>query len=82
MAQQLLFYTCTPQLLQEQSGRVRKAFRLNILDISEGTDRARLLCTVDDVCGNKNQARQLEQLLYRNQVAPMHIVDVLENWLP
>ena len=82
MARPRLFYECTEQFLQEKSGRTRKAYRLNVLDISAGADRARLLCTVSDVCGSESQARQLEDLLYRNQVAPKHIVDVLENWLP
>jgi len=82
MARPKLFYKCTEQLLQERGGRIRKAYRLSVLDISAGTDRARLLCTVNDVCGSESQARQLENLLYRNQVAPQHIVDVLENWLP
>jgi len=82
MARPKLFYKCTEQLLRDGSGRIRKAYRLNVLDISEGTNRARLLCAVNDVCGSESQARQLETLLYRNQVSPVHIVDVLENWLP
>ncbi|MCL2494347.1 MAG: DUF6514 family protein [Oscillospiraceae bacterium] len=82
MARAKLFYTCTPQVLHDIGGGFRKAFRLNVLDISQGTDRARLLCTVNDVCGSAGQARQLESLLYRNQVSPNHIIDVLENWLP
>ena len=82
MARQKLFYHCTEQFLQEQSGRIRRTYKLNVLDISAGTDQARLLCTVDDVCGSESQARLLENLLYRNQVAPKHIVDVIENWLP
>jgi len=82
MARPKLFYKCTEQFLQERSGRIRKAYRLNVLDISEGANRARLLCTVSDVCSSASQARQLEDLLYRNQVSPKHIIDVLENWLP
>ena len=80
--QQKLRYVCTAQWLQDNNGPLRKAYRLNVLDISAGTDQARLLCTVDDVCGSLSQARRLEELLYRNQVAPKHIIDVLENWLP
>jgi len=82
MARPKLYYTCTPQLLQDSDGKLRKAFRLSVLDISEGTDRAWLLCTVNDVCGSKSRARQLEALLYRNQVSPKHLIDVLEDWLP
>jgi len=82
MALPKLHYKCTEQLLQDSNGRTREAFQLNVLDISEGTNRARLLCTVNDVCGSENRARQLEELLHRNQVAPKHIIDVLENWLP
>ena len=82
MARPKMYYKCTEQLLQERGNRTRKAYRLNVLDVSEGGNRARLLCTVNDVCSSESQARQLEALLYRNQVAPKHILDVLENWLP
>ena len=82
MAKPKLYYKCTEQLLQDRGGRTRTAYRLNVLDASEGGKLARLVCTVNDVCTNESQARQLEELLFRNQVAPKHIVDVLENWLP
>ena len=81
MARPKLYYKCTEQLIRDGSGG-RRSYRLNVLDISEGTNRARLLCAVNDVCGSERQARQLEALLTRNQVSPVHIIDVLENWLP
>jgi len=72
-------YICTAQWLQDEEERPRKAWRLNVLDT--GGRRPRLLCAVNDVCGSESSARQLEALLYRNQVAPVHILDVLEDWL-
>jgi len=80
LGQQQLRYICTVQWLQDRNGRPRKAYRLNVLDISGG--QPRLLCAVNDVCVSESRARQLEALLTRNQVSPRHIIDVLENWLP
>jgi len=77
--EQKLRYTCTAQWLKE-NGTPRKAYRLHVVDA--GGAEPRLLCAVDDVCGDESRAGQLEALLNRNQVSPRHIVDVLEDWLP
>jgi len=76
---QELRYTCTAQWVQE-NGTPRKAYRLDVLEA--GGAAPRLLCAVDDVCGDEGRAGQLEALLRRNQVSPKHIIDVLEDWLP
>jgi len=75
-----LRYICTAQWLQEQNATPRKAYRLNVLDISGR--KPRLLRAVNDVCASEGRARQLEALLLRNQVSPRHVIDVLEDWLP
>ena len=82
MARPKLYYKCTQQLLRDSGGKTRKAYRLNVLEAGEEGGEARLLCAVNDVCGSESRARQLEELLDRNQVAPVHIIDVLEDWLP
>jgi len=80
MARPKLDYRCTEQLLRDGSGGTRRAYKLHVLDMSG--DRPRLLCAVSDICGSESRARQLEALLCRNQVSPVHIINVLEDWLP
>ena len=36
---------------------------------------------VDDICGSEQKARALEHIFRRNQVALVHVKDVLEDWL-
>ena len=75
--QQKLRFSCTAQWLEDEDGRPRKAYRLDVL----AGAKPRVLCAVEDICGSEDQARQLEALLTRNQVSPKHVIDVLEDWL-
>ena len=75
-AQQELQYSCTAQWLPDEDGGIRKAWCLNVTDAN-----GLLLRAVDDVCGSESRAGALEALLTRNQVSPVHILDVLEDWL-
>ena len=74
-----LQYVCTEQIVREDDGRQRKAYRFNVLDVKGR--QPKLICAVDDVCSSADEARELEGLFRRNRVAPVHILDVLEDWL-
>jgi len=69
-------YICSEQKIQDEEGGPRAAYRLAVLD-----DAGMALLSVGDVCGSERRARELEDLFRRNQVAPVHVLDVLEDWL-
>ena len=71
-----LDYICSKQQIQDETGEPRTAYRFQVLD-AEGA----VLLAVDDICGGEAQARALEELFRRNQVAPVHVMDVLEDFL-
>ena len=71
-----LDYICTKQQVQDETGELRTAYRFQVLDAGGA-----VLLTVDDICGSEAQARSLEQLFRRNQVALVHVMDVLEDFL-
>jgi len=71
-----LDYICTKQEVQDETGEPRTAYCFQVLD-SNGA----VLLAVDDVCGSEERARALEALFRRNQVAPVHVMDVLEDFL-
>ena len=71
-----LGYTCTKQEIQDETGGLRAAYRFQVLD-AEGA----VLLAVDDICGSEERARSLEALFRRNQVALIHVMDVLEDFL-
>jgi hypothetical protein len=77
--QQKLHYVCTAQIVEDENGRPRKAYRFNVLDLSG--ERPRVVAIVNDICSNDEEAHELEQLFRRNQVSANHIMDVLEDWV-
>ena len=76
--QQALRYLCTEQMVPDERGGQRRAYRFQVFDEASGE----LLCAVDDVCTRESDARALEELFRRNRVAFVHVMDVLEDWLP
>lgn len=68
-------YTCTEQTIPDEEGGTRTGYRFTV------TEQGRALLCVDDVCGSEHRARELERLFRRNQVSPVHVLDVLEDWL-
>ncbi|MDR3314489.1 MAG: DUF6514 family protein [Oscillospiraceae bacterium] len=76
---QQLVYACTAQWIDVGRGRKRKGYRFNVIDT--GGEAPRLLCIVNDICSTEADARELEQLFRRNDVALCHVVDVLEDWV-
>ena len=71
-----LDYICTRQQVQDETGKSRNAYRFQVMD-AEGRE----LLAVDDICGSEAQAHALEALFRRNQVALVHVMDVLEDFL-
>ena len=76
-AQYELQFICTPQLLLDEDGTFRKAFKFNVIDANSG----RVVCSVNDICSREQDARDLEELFRRNRISPAHILDVLEDWV-
>ena len=76
-AQNELRFTCTPQLLLDEDGTFRRAFKFNAID----TDTGKVVYSVNDICSREQDARELEELFRRNRVSPRHIIDVLEDWV-
>ena len=73
-----LSYICSAQTVcDEEDNNMRTAWRFQVLDAA-----GRLLRAVDDICSREEDARALEDLFRRNQVALVHVMDVLEDWLP
>ena len=73
-----LHYACTERTyLDTDTGALRRAYRFEV----SNADTGKLLCVVDDICSSKKDARALEKLFRRNQVAPVHVMDVLKDWL-
>lgn len=77
--QHTLEYICTPQVVREDDGHLRKAYRFHVLET--GGKEPKLVCAVNDVCAHEEEARELEGLFRRNQISPAHILDVLEDWI-
>ena len=71
-----LDYSCSKQQIQDETGELRTAYRFRVLD-AEGA----VLLAVEDICGSEAQAHALEELFRRNQVALVHVMDVLEDFL-
>jgi hypothetical protein len=74
-----LVYACSAQWVRDEDGRVRKGYRFNVIDNSGAEPR--LLCIVNDICSTEEEARALEQLFRRNNIALCHVVEVLEDWV-
>ncbi len=74
-----LVYACTEQRVRDQNGRVRKAYRFNVIDVSGA--QPRLLHAVNDICSTEAEARELEQLFRRNNISLCHVMDVLQDWV-
>ena len=78
VSQQALRYLCTQQMVLGEDGGERRAYRFQVFDDASGG----LLCAVDDICTCESDARALEELFRRNRVSLVHVMDVLEDWLP
>ena len=76
--QQALRYICTEQRVPGEDGGERAAYRFEVFDEGKGS----LLLAVDDICARETDARALEGLFRRNRVSLVHVMDVLEDWLP
>jgi len=65
------------QQVKDEKGEPQIAYQFNVLDSSGAS-----LLSVDDICRGEYQAHALEDIFRRNQVALVHVMDVLEDWLP
>jgi len=72
-----LDYICEKQQIQDEKGESHTSYRFHVLD-----SRGAALISVDDICRSEHQAHALEDIFRRNQVALVHVMDVLEDWLP
>ena len=73
--QQTVRCTCTEHMVKGEDGP-RRAYRFQALDSA-----GRQLCAVDDVCTSQADAHALVSLFERHQVSPVHVLDVLEDWV-
>jgi len=75
-SQETLRYACKEQNTQNEDNTLRRAWRFEAF-----TAQGQSICAVDDICESEQEAHQLQALFERNQVAPEHIMDVLEDWV-
>jgi hypothetical protein len=66
-------------MVPDEEGGMRKTWCFQVFRLGE--QRSELLYTVNDICSSEEEAHALERLFEQNQVAAVHVMDVLDDWL-